>query len=134
MSKINKNAQLKRLKQVEKDCKGVENDLKKLLREIETIERTTRDDEWKKNRQDCQERIKQVNEYYSDKIDILENKFEKLKNEYENEIELLKNRETEYERIYQDYSKKLMKLEDQRRQEEIREMNKNIGSWWKEHS
>lgn len=118
MPKINKNAQLKHLKQVEKDCKEVEADLRKLLKEIDTIEKISREDEWKKNRQDCNDRIKQVNEYYSNKID-----------ELEDEISQLKERENEYERIYRDYSKKLMKLEEEKRQEEIREMNKDLHKW-----
>lgn len=119
MPKVNKNAQLKHLKQVEKDCKQVETELKKLLKEIDTVEKNSREDEWKKNRQDCQERIKQVNEYYSDKIDVLEE-----------QIKYLKKQSHELERLQWD----IMKYKDLERQEEIREMNKNIGSWWKDHS
>lgn len=123
MPKINKNAQLKHLKQVEKDCKEIETELKQLLKEITVIEKMTREDESKKNLQNCNNRIKQVNKYYSDKIDQLEN-----------EIGQMKDRENEYERIFRDYSKKLMKLEDEKRREEIREMNKDIHTWWKERS
>lgn len=98
----NKNSKnINALKKIEKECEVTMNELNVLLAEIDSLKKENRkcendknrikDDEWKKNREECGNRIKQVNQYFEDEIDKLESK-----------LYIHQRREEDYRRMLKD--------------------------------
>ncbi len=96
---------MSKLEKLEKQCTDMEKELIRLLDEVnffkeenkkcEKDKMLIKDEEWKKNREDCASRIMDVNRYYEKKID----KLEKELNDEVAQNELHKFRTEEYRKL-----------------------------------